>query len=227
MKPLKIIYKLIFCTALVFFYAKESHAQNQDFGLWTGFEFERKINKRFDIEGEIGHRLKDNLNQRDESFAGIGISWSKKRFSLSTGYRFTNEKTDENHRIAHRVVFQGSYNHKLNRLTFQYRPRLQIQYKAINSSKNGHLPESFLRNRFKLDYNIKGIPLKPLISYELFYRFNQYTDKKTERQRWVLGMNYKLDNNNRIGLAFIIHESLNTTNTLKRYILEINYKLEI
>ncbi len=227
MRNYKAPYKVILTTLLFLLIFESSFAQGSDFGLWTSFDIEKKLSKRFDLELGFGNRLKDNLNQRDESFAGVSLSWSKKRFSAGTSYRLTNEKTDANYRIAHRFAVQGQYQYKLKRITISNRSRLQAQYKGINSTKDGHIPESFFRNRFKLDYNIKGIPLRPIISYEFFYRINQSVRKTIERQRWVMGMDYKINKKNGVGLSFILHETMNTKDPENRYIVAIDYKFKL
>ncbi|MGQ8336748.1 DUF2490 domain-containing protein [Sunxiuqinia sp. A32] len=199
----------------------------EDFGLWTGMEIEKKINKRFDTEIEFGNRLRNNLNQRDESFMGLALTWSKKDLSFSTSYRISNENDEDRYNVAHRLALQGQYEIEIDRFSIGYRARVQSQYKNINSSKDGHIPESYLRNRFKVDYNIKGLPLKPALSCEFFYRINKYAVKQFERRRYILGLGYKINKDNQVGVSYILHETFNKNNPSKQHIIGIDYKLEI
>lgn len=227
MKLNSIKYKYLIIIILINGLSCKLYSQKQDFGLWTGIEVENKLSKRFDLAMELGNRWKDNLAQRDESFASVGISWSKKAWSFATNYRFANEKNKDNYNLAHRFYLQGKYDFEFNRFSLSNRSRIQMQYKNINRSENGKLPESLFRNRLSLDYNIKGIPLKPEISYEFFYKINNYATKQIEKSRFILGLGYKINKDNQVGLSFITQKTVNQPNPSKKYILGIDYKLEI
>ncbi|NQU86825.1 MAG: DUF2490 domain-containing protein, partial [Mariniphaga sp.] len=218
MKKAKITYRggKILSLFVLLLFVLPGKAQEKDFGFWAGFELQKEINKRFDFEVELGHRLAENLTQRDESFLGAGLAYSKKQFATGISYRFTNENSvKRSYELAHRFVWQARYKPEINRFAIDFRIRVQAQYSSINSSENGHLPVSFLRNRIKLSYNIKGIPLEPSISYELFSRINNYKTKGLERQRVKLGFNYKIFKNNEIGVSLIWHETFNVNKPVK------------
>ncbi|MBN1822612.1 MAG: DUF2490 domain-containing protein [Prolixibacteraceae bacterium] len=205
-----------------------SFGQQKDFGLWTGFEVEKKLSKRFDLDAEIGYRLKNNLTQRDESFAGISISYSKKRLKAGAGYRLTNEyNAKRTYDIAHRMVAQVGYSPKINRFTLDYRFRFQAQYNAVNSTPEGHIPVTYIRNRLKLSYNVKGIPLEPSLSYELFTKFNNYQKEDNEKTRLDFSISYKLFKNNEIEVSLLRIGSFGVDDMAKQMILSIGYKLAI
>ena len=205
----------------------KSYSQTEDFGLWTGIEVEKKISKRFDWSIELANRMQDNLNQRDKTYIGTEISYSKKIFSTSFLYRLSNEKKKKYEPTSHRFTWEIEVAPKIDRFKLSYRGRLQTQYTGINSSEDGHIPESFFRNRLKLDYNIKGLPFKPSVSYELFYRINQYTTRQIEKNRYIVGLDYKINKSNSVGLSFLINETVNVVEPVKRYIMGIDYKLKL
>lgn len=204
-----------------------NYAQTNDFGLWTGIEAKKELSKRFDLSVELSNRLKDNLNQRDATFVGTEISYAKKIFSTSFLYRLSNEKKKKYNTTSHRFSWEVELEPKIDRFKIGYRGRLQTQYTGINSSADGHIPESFFRNRIKLEYNIKGLPLTPSISYEIFYRINQYTARQIEKNRYTVGLDYKFNKRNSIGLSYFLNETVHIANPEKRYIVGIDYKFDL
>jgi hypothetical protein len=203
-------------------------SQDKDFGLWTGVQIEKDLGKRFEVELEFANRLEDNLNQRDETFADASISYRISDWAAGFGYRFTNNYDPErDYSLSHRYIWQIRYRPDWNRFSFDYRIRFQSQYFNIRSSEHGKIPDNYIRNRLKVSYNIKKSDFEPTISYEYFYRLNQMGSDRFERRRLTLSMEYEINKDNTIGLAWIYHENFNVTNPVKRYIISLEYKLEI
>ena len=202
--------------------------QENDFGLWADFELEKKLNKRFDLGAELGYRLENNLTQRDETYAGLALSYSKKRFGISAGYRFTNEfSIKRTYDLAHRLMAQAMYKPKINRFTLNYRARFQIQYSAVNSTPNGHLPVSYIRNRLKLSYNVKGIPLEPSLSYEVFTRTNWYLPVRNEKQRFLAALSYKIFDNHEVTISVLKQTYHFNEEPKSLAVIGVGYKLKI
>ena len=203
-------------------------AQEKDFALWSSFEFEKKLTKGFDVEVEAGHRIENNLSQRDETFAGLSLSYSKKKVAFAVGYRLTNDyNRKRTYDWAHRIALQANYKPEIKRVTINYRIRIQAQYSAVNTTPEGYLPTSFLRNRLKVSYNVKGIPLEPALSYELFTRINSYAESVNERKRLEMSLSYKVFKNNEVKLSLIRHETYNIDSPKAITVLGLGYKINL
>ena len=203
-------------------------AQQKDFGLWTAFELEKDLSKNLELDIAVENRLKDNLNQRDESFINTDISYRFGLFAAGFGYRLTNNnEKEENYGYSHRFHWQFRIRPEWQRFSFDYRIRFQSQYFNIQSTENGFIPENYLRNKIKADYTIRKSKFEPSVSYELFYFINQTGNNYIHRKRFSLEMEYKINKNNSFQLSYIIHETINEKDPVNRYILGIGYKLEI
>ena len=218
MKRLLNIHPFIFLSLFFLLAHLTTVGQTNDFGIWTGMEAKKKLSKRFDWSVEMAYRQRDNLNQRDETFVATEIRYSKKIFSAGLQYRLSDKKKKGYTAASHRFGGKVEVEPEFNRFKLGYRGQLQAQYTGVNSTKNGHIPESYFRNRFKIEYNIKGLPLNPSLSYELFYRINPYATQQVEKNRYTLGVDYKINKHNTLGIAFLRDETIHVKNPEKQYI---------
>ena len=203
-------------------------AQQKDFGLWTSFEAEKKIVKNLEAQMGFSNRLKDNLNQRDETYADIGISYRYRILDFGTGYRFTNNNKDMPDFVySHRLIYQLRLRPDWDRISFDLRARYQSQYFGLQSSETGKIPENFFRNRVKVSYDIKKSDFEPSASYELFYRLSKYLPAKYERSRLTMGLEYSINKNNAVELSYILYQTFNNSNPTLNHIVSLQYKIEI
>ena len=214
-------------TLLLVIVCQQAFAQQKDFGVWTGLTLEKELTKRWDFSVEVGYRQKDNLNRRDKTFAGAEISWSRKFLKTAVLYRYSNENGMKRISNSHRFGFETQLKTDIDRFTFSYRGRLQSEYTNIQSSDRGHVPDSFFRNRAKVSYNIKGIPLEPWLSYELFWRINAYSSQQIERERMSAGFGYKFNKHHAVGVSFLLNRQKNVSNPEDAYILALDYQFKL
>ena len=203
-------------------------SQEKDFGLWTSFELEKKIIKNLELDFGLANRMQNNLAQRDESFIDMGVSYRYSLFAAGFGYRYTNNfRLGRNDEYSHRLVWQLRFRPEWNRFRFDYRLRYQSQYFSLLTSETGNIPDTFIRNRLRISYNIKKSDFRPSVSYEYFYRLKQYDPSEFQRRRLTLGMDYNINKNNTIRLSYIMHETFNVRNSRVSHIIGLEYKLEI
>ncbi|MGC9341353.1 MAG: DUF2490 domain-containing protein, partial [Bacteroidales bacterium] len=173
------------------------YSQDKDFGLWTGFQIEKDLGKRIEVDLEFANRLEDNLNQRDETFADADISYRIADWATGFGYRFTNNyDAERDYRLSHRYHWQVRYRPDWDRFSFDYRVRFQSQYFDIKTSEDGRIPENYIRNRLKVSYNIKKSDFEPAVSYEYFFHLNQMGPDRFERRRLTLSLEYEINKDN-------------------------------
>ena len=202
--------------------------QEKDFNLWTGVQIEKEMFSNLSIDLELNNRLKDNLNQRDESFLDFGINYSIKDLKLSLLYRFSNENEGiSNYSYSNRFSYQRSYKYEIQRFRIDLRSRYQTKYKEWFSSENGFESANYLRNRVKLRYNISGLPIDPLISYEGFTKIDKNSPSLFRKQRVSMGLNYKINKKNTLGIVFHIQNEKNAPNPSEDYILSLSYSIEL
>jgi len=210
----------IFCVANV-------SAQESAFGNWTSIAVEKDISDHWNIELETGNRLKDNLNQRDKTYVDAGLNWSLSFFKAGASYQLANEQKETKISYSHRISALTQLKKTVNRFDMSYRAKLQFDYKDVQSSPTGHIPSTYLRNRFKTAYDVKGIPLDPFMSYEFFWRQNSYTDTQIEKERFTMGVDYRFNKHHSVELSYILNQQKNVSNPQKAYVVSINYNIKI
>jgi hypothetical protein len=203
-------------------------SQEKDFGLWTSIELEKKIIKNLELDFGLANRMQNNITQRDESFIDMGVSYRYSLFAAGFGYRFTNNfRFGRNDEYSHRLFCQLRFRPEWNRFRFDYRLRYQSQYFSLLTSETGNIPDTFIRNRLKISYNIRKSDFSPSFSYEYFYRLKQSDPSEFQRKRLTLGMDYNINKSNTIGVSYIKHETFNVINPRVSHIIGLEYKLEI
>ncbi len=207
---------------LLLFSVNEGFSQETDFGIWSSFKIEKELSKRIGIEFELGNRWEDNVTKRDENFAEAGINFSKKIFATGLLYRFSNENKKNTDTNYHRLSAEVKIKPKINRFEFQYRGRAQYQF---NEPTEDIQTESYLRNKFALEYDIKGIPLKPSLGYEFFYKLTGKSSKKVEKERYSVGLDYKFSKKYKLGIAYYLNNRIQEEE--KNTILNIEFKIDI
>ena len=206
--------------------AENLSAQEKDFGIWTELELKTKLNKRFSIELSLENRMKENAMERDKSFAEITVQYGKSWYSFGASYRFANE-THSKRVVDYGNRFSLQFNAKtdIKRFTLSMRNKFHSEYFNIYSSENGELPKNYYRNRVKIDYNIKGVPLEPYCYYEFYYRLNSPSENYIERSRFSIGLNYKINKKNKLGIGYLNYHSYE--GKVNKNILSVSYALKI
>lgn len=220
--------KVFFIYLLIIMFTGNVFSQTRDFGLWTGFEMQTKLGKRFELEFGLENRMENNLLQRDESFADLRLSYRTGDIAAGVGYRLTNNYEEKkNYGISHRLITQFRYRPDWKRFSFDYRIKYQSQYFNIYSSEDGKIPEIYIRNRLKVKYKIRKSDFEPSASYEYFYRLDQKGENRFERRRLTLSIEYEINKDNSIELSYIIHKIYNVTDPESDYVIGLSYKLDI
>ncbi len=203
-------------------------AQEDDFNLWASMNLETHLNKRLSMVIELSDRWHENAGIRDITFMEAGLDYSKKWLSAGVSYRFEN-KADEDvgYMLGHRLIAFVEGETGTGRFSFSLRNKFQADYVAVRSSENGRMPASYDRTRVKVDYNIRKIPLKPYLSYEIFSKVNMNDMNMIAKKRIGSGFSYKLNSKNKLGISFYREREANVVRPDTDYILSILYILEL
>ena len=136
-----------------------------------------------------------------------------KGLTLGGSYRFIiNPRTTKATEYLHRFALFTSYKKKVER----FEPSLRVKY--TNYTEDISLGE-FLRYRAKLEYDIKGSKITPLISAEAFH---DISGGQIYKMRYALGAEYKINKKSSIGLGYMLdYYMLDYRN---KHIIKLGYK---
>lgn len=136
-----------------------------------------------------------------------------KGLSLGGSYRFIiNPRTNKDTEYLHRFAMFFSYKKKINR----FEPSLRVKY--TNYTEDKSLGE-FLRYRAKLEYDIKGIKITPLLSAEAFH---DITGNQIYKMRYALGTDYKLSKHSSLELGYMLDYYMQDYRN--KHIIKLGYK---
>ncbi len=212
----------IITVLLVFLYQNNpGYSQTEDFQLWSDIKLEIDIFKKMKAEIEEEIRFSDNISRIEDYFTDVGVSrsfWNN--FTLGGYYRFVR-RNEEDGRISniHRYYFDLKYDLKIKRYELSLRTRYQSRYKNIKSDDLGFKPENYNRNKLGLSYDIYRSPLKPEIWFEVYYQLNNPDGNKIDKTRLAPELSYRINNNMRANLYFMIEKEYNVRNRATNYIL--------
>ncbi len=186
------------------------YGQKTDYGIWYEVKADKKIWKdlRFDLEASV--RTDQNAARVETIYLEPGLRYKVNDY-LAAGvyYRFIEqlEKDDQFH-VRHRWFLQvRGTAPSVYRFTIAARYRIQQQFKTYVEDPDDEVPGWYHRVRFELDYDIKGIPLKPYVNVEMhsqIFNPNEYT---IDKWRSMIGVEYTLNKKHTFGLEYIYNDS--------------------
>ncbi len=205
------------------------YGQKTDLGIWYEVKAEKKIidNLRFDLEASI--RTDQNASHIDKFYLEPGMRYKFNDY-LAAGlyYRLTEQKEkDGNYHPRHRWFIQVKGTApSVYRFTFATRYRIQQQFKTYIKDPDDEVPGWYQRFRLELDYNIKGIPLKPYINVEMHSQLFNHNEYTIDKWRSKVGAEYTLNKRHTIGLEYIYNES-RVTKPAYMNILGVTYSIKL
>ena len=177
--------------------------QNNPVNLWTGIGLEKGLGKNWEVSLDQEWRLTEKKDPNEFLLEGAVSYEPLKYLDLGARYRFALLMDQEDGReFTHQMAFdiRGKYN--FGRFRFQLRTRL-TNYSDLDMGV--YLVNPYLRYRFKMEYDIKGIALFPMCSMELFH---QLEDREINKLRYSLGLEYRINKSNRIELKYHLQDYL-------------------
>lgn len=208
-----------------------SQATN-DAGLWTTFNIEKKLNKKFGLFLTEEYRLKENFTRTNLFYTDLGGFVKPLDFlKVSLVYRPIQKYMDDNtFSYRHRLMLDISAKKKFGNFTASFRERIQAEERNIYSSANGRIPEWYSRNKFELKYDLDK-PITPYIAVEFRYQINNpravESNKLWHRNRYTFGLDYKLNGKNSFGLYYLIQQEHNVSAPQNLFIVGLEYSFTI
>lgn len=205
------------------------HAQDtevvSDLQQWTSIDITKKLNKKWSLSFEQEVRFKQDISNFDVYFADLGLSYKlNKHMKLGANYRFYQNKNNKGvFQTQHRWNTDFQYKQKISRFTMAYRLRFQNKDEDFYTSDTENNLYN-LRNKFSIDYNIKGFKLDPFFDVELYRQIEDASTSELSKLRYTLGVEYPLKKFGDIKLFYRIDNELNLDYDNKTYIIGVGYK---
>lgn len=196
-----------------------------DLEQWTSIGISKKINKHWKISIDQEIRFSKDASEFDIYLADLGLDYKiNKHFSLGANYRFYQNKNSEEVFVTqHRWSTDVSYKQEINRFTLAYRLRFQNKDEDFFTSTTTNNLYN-LRNKFSIDYNIKGFKFDPYLDVELYRQIQDVNTTELSKLRWTIGLEYSLKKLGDIDVFYRIDNELNQSYTKNTYILGVGYK---
>ncbi len=224
-------YLLLFLITSCFSTNLFSQATN-DAGLWATFNVEKKLTKKFGLFITEEYRRKENFTRTNLFYTDLGVYVKPLDFlKVSLAYRPIEKYMDDNtFSYRHRLMLDIVVKRKFGKLAASFRERIQAEVRNVYSSDIGCIPEWYSRNKFELKYDLDK-PITPYLAVEFRYQFNNpralESNKLWHRNRYTLGLDYKLNNKNQFGLYYLIQQEFNISAPQNLYIVGIEYSISI
>lgn len=221
---------------LSLFYVISVKAQSSnDFGIWSTIEVEKKMSKKWALNGELEVRTVDNTSNIGRWGLKLGTDYSMlKELKVGFAYQFLyfHDLEYSDFQPRHRLIGFLQGRKKWGNVVFTLRERIQMTTKDENDriKASGKIdtykmnPEWTWRNRLKVAYDIPNHKLTPSFAAESFYQLNNPDGNEFEGLRYTLSLAYKLNKCHAVDLSGILDKEYNVNNPVTRYILSIGYQ---
>lgn len=203
-----------------------------DAGLWCTFNLEKQLAKKFNLLLTEEYRIKENFSQNNLFYTDIGAEYKAAKFlKISFSYRNIQKFSNDNViSFRHRLSLNITLKHKFEHFILSYRQRLQSEIRNIYSSDMGAIPEWYSRNKFEVKYDFDK-PIVPYAAIEIRYQIVNpravNSNGLWHRNRYIAGLNYKLNDKHSFGLYYLIQNEYNVSIPQNQYIIGLEYNLSL
>lgn len=198
-----IVFLALFLTAV-------AAGQKTDYGIWYEASASKDIWKglRADLEASI--RTNENARNIEKFYFEPGLRYKfNDYFNAGIYYRFIDQKEKDGiYHPRHRWFFQMKGTApSVARFTFSVRYRIQEQFKTYIEDPEDEKPQWYQRVRLELNYDVRGIPLKPYINAEMHTQLFSPNEYVADKWRSMVGIEYTLNKRHTFGLEYIYNDN--------------------
>ena len=195
-------------------------AQNipQDFGVWSRFNAIYKVNKKINITSRAAIRTQNNSLTLNQNYYQLAAKYKfNKHFNTSFAYRLKNMNEEYGSIIKHRFHNDLTLKKKFDDISLYLRFRTQYQVSYVEDN------EFYERIRFKTSYKINK-KINTYISDEFYIDVNT---PLYDKNRFTLGLEYKINKDFDIEIKYIRNLQLNVDNPDIMNVLGIGLSYDI
>lgn len=203
-----------------------------DAGLWATINVEKKLKNNISVFLSEEYRLRDNFTRTNLFYTDLGVAIKPFSFlKVSLAYRSIQKHLiDNTFSYRHRLMLDISFKKKLGAFALSYRHRLQSEVRNVYTSENGTIPEWYSRNKFEVKYDLNK-PISPYVAVEFRYQIKNpraiESDKTWHRNRYTVGLDYKMNDRNSFGLYYLVQQEYNVSSPQNLYIVGLEYSLSL
>lgn len=199
-------------------------SQVNDAQLWTSIALKKKIIKPLSVSFTQDFRFTENVSELGSFFSEVGLLYKiNKNWRISGDYRFSYKiQLDNTYSRRHRYNFDLSYRIKYYHFGLILRTRFESEYKKVNSSETGHIPDNYSRNKLTLKYDITR-RISPYASVEAFIPLNNPKIKGIDNMRYSLGLEWEFVKNSAIDVYYMIQREYQVKNPERDFVAGIGY----
>jgi len=186
----------------------QTAAQDNDYGIWYEAGAGYKLHKRLTAEMTGSLRTDENGSNVQSFWIETGMKYKfNKHITAGLYYRLIEKREDDDlFYFRHRVFGEIKGSIPINRFELSARYRFQRQVKTYIENAEDETPQYYNRLKLNLSYNIRGLPLEPYISGELFSQTFASNDILIEKERYAAGLNWKINKRNTVGIEYMYQE---------------------
>ncbi len=180
-------------------------SQANDFGIWYGVSADYSIKKKITVSLETQVRTFDKASEIAEGFfeGGAGYKFNK-HLSVAGSYRFTeNLENDNEYHIRHKWIAEVKGDENIGNFNFSGRFRFQRQHKTYFESIYDKFARYYGRIKLKTEFKTPSFPLNPYIYFETFFRMFEETERRFDKDRYAIGLDYKLSKKQSVRAEYI------------------------
>ena len=195
-------------------------AQNipQDFGIWTKLSANYKVNKKINITTKVALRTQNNSLSLNQTYYQLAAKYKfNKHFNTSFAYRLKNMNEEYGSIIKHRFHNDLTLKKKIDDISFYLRFRTQYQFYYIENN------EFYERIRLKTSYKIN----KKINTYTSYEFYIDIITPLYDKNRFTLGLEYKINKDFDIEIKYIRNSQLNVDNPDIMNVLGIGLSYDI
>ena len=218
----QLVLVLVFMGAVV-----SGYSQKDDFGIWYGISTEHKLFNKFELCLSTCVRTFDNASKIEEAFLEAGVTYKFNKYLAAGGsYRITeNIEKNNSYYLRHKWFLDLKGSLPAGDFSLTTRIRFQERYKTYFKDEEDKIPDSHLRWRLKVLYDIPSFPVNPFISAEAFIPVFSETSKKIDKNRFMFGAEYNIAKKHSLEVEYIFQRDylphLSDIN-----ILSVNYNIK-
>lgn len=199
--------------------------QESDFQSWWEFEFDYSLNKKWQLQGELEQRFKNNSLQYNRSLLTLGAEYDPLNWlSLGGAGRLVMVADGEGQiHPRYRIHFDATGSYKLSGFTFSLRTRLQYGFEDILVFAILRENNLVSRNRLKVRYHFFGTKFRCFAALESWHNLSSLPDPAFRQIRYQAGLSYDLSFRSRFSLRYIFEDEYNVRNPDQLHILVAGY----
>ncbi len=192
-------------------------AQPDDWEYWTSLKAEKKLHKGLEFSLEQEFRFDRDGTSLKNQQTSVGLEYEiNKHFKFSLNFRYKTKRKD----TENQLYAAAYYSKNIWELELNYR----LKYQKKFPRKDPEIDR--IRNRLELKLE-KSKKIRPYISAELFYHAFYEKGDRFDEARYIMGLEWNLNKDNKVDLYFMIYNEFNIKKPYTANAIGMNYSVEL